>query len=203
MIQVMNNLNLLLKDDKTQTVKQQKVNTNKAIILNLKQKALNQVFVIILMHIFQLQVAANINTDVAFKNCAPISTCKTEINDVFNDEANHIYIAIPMYNLIEYSDNYSVTSRSLWQFKRDKVPANNADLSINNYQSFKYRAVLVEKTANAANRNSSVKDAKIVVPLKCLSNFWRSLEMPLINFKLHLELNWIEDYILSSLQNLK
>ena len=203
MIQVMNNLNLLLKDDKTQTVKQQKVNTNKVIILNLKQKALNQVFVIILMHIFQLQVAANINTDVAFKNCAPISTCKTEINDVFNDEANHIYIAIPMYNLIEYSDNYSATSRSLWQFKRDKVPANNADLSINNYQSFKYRAVLVEKTANAANRNSSVKDAKIVVPLKCLSNFWRSLEMPLINFKLHLELNWIEDYILSSLQNLK
>ena len=117
---------------------------------------------------------------------------------MFNDEANHIYIAIPMYNLIEYSDNYSATSRSLWQFKRDKVPANNADLSNNNYQSFKYRAVLVEKTANAANRKSSVKDAKIVVPLKYLSNFWRSLEMPLINCKIHLELNWIEDYILSS-----
>ena len=70
--------------------------------------------------------AAN-NTDVAFKNCAPFSTCKTEINDVFIDEANHIYIAMHMYNLVEYSDNYSETSASLWQFKRDDVCANNAD----------------------------------------------------------------------------
>ena len=47
------------------------------------------------------------NTDVAFKNCAPFSTCTTKINDIFVDEANHIYIAMPMYNLIEYSNNYS------------------------------------------------------------------------------------------------
>ena len=66
-----------------------------------------------------ITVAANNNTDVAFKNCAPFSTCTTKINDVFVDEANHIYIAMPMYNLIEYSDNYSDTSGSLWQFKRD------------------------------------------------------------------------------------
>ena len=59
--------------------------------------------------------------------------------------------------------------------------------------------ILLGKTANAvANTNSSVKNAKIVVPLKYLSNFWRSLEMPLINCKVHLELNWIEDCILSS-----
>ena len=62
---------------------------------------------------------ANNDTDVAFKNCAPFSTCKTEINDVFIDEANHIYIAVPMYNLIEYSDDHSETPGSLWQFKRD------------------------------------------------------------------------------------
>ena len=60
--------------------------------------------------------AAN-DTDVAFKNWAPFSTCKTVINDMFVDRAEHIYIAMPMYNLIEYSDNYSGTSRSLWQFK--------------------------------------------------------------------------------------
>ena len=66
-----------------------------------------------------ITVAANNDTDVAFKNCAPFSTCTTKINDVFVDEANHIYIAMPMYNLIEYSDNYSDTSGSLWQFKRD------------------------------------------------------------------------------------
>ena len=71
---------------------------------------------------------------------------KTEINDVFIDEANHIYIAMPMYNLIEYSDNYSDTSESIWQFKRDKVPANNADLTDTNSDLFKYKAALVGKT---------------------------------------------------------
>ena len=118
-----------------------------------------------------ITVAANNDTDVAFKNCAPFSTCTTKINDMFVDEANHIYIAMPMYNLIQYSDNYSDTSGSLWQFKRDEVPANNADLSIDNSKLFKYKAALVGKTANAVNNtNSSVKDAKIVVPLKYLSN---------------------------------
>ena len=136
-----------------------------------------------------ITVAANNDTDVAFKNCAPFSTCTTKINDVFVDEANHIYIAMPMYNLIEYSDNYSDTSGSLWQFKRDEVPPNDADLSIDNSQSFKYKAALVGKTANAVtDTNSSVKNTKIVVPLKYLSNFWRSLEMPLINSKIHLAL---------------
>ena len=141
--------------------------------------------------------AAN-DTDVAFKNCAPFSTCKTVINDVFVDRTEHIYIAMPMYNLIECSDNYSDTAGSLWQFKRDEVPANNADLTINNSQSFKYKAALVGKTANHNEGKSSVKDSKIVVPLTYLSNFWRSIKIPLINCKVHLELNSIEDCILSS-----
>ena len=148
-----------------------------------------------------ITVDANNNTDVAFKNCPPFSTWTTKINDVFVDKANDIYIAMPMYNLIEYSDNYSDTSGSLWQFKRDEVPANNNDnWSIDNSQSFKYKAVLLGKTAGADNNNTNsyVKDAKIVAPLKYLSNLWRSLEMPLINCKVYLELNWIEDYILSS-----
>ena len=129
-----------------------------------------------------ITVNADNNADVAFKNCAPFSTCTTKINDVFVDEANHIYIAMPMYNLIEYSDNYSDTSGSLWQFKRDEVPPNDADLSIDNFQSFKYEAALVGKIADAVNStNSSAKSTKILAPLKYLSNFWRSLEMPLIN----------------------
>ena len=138
------------------------------------------------------------DTDVPFKNCAPFSTCKTVINDVFVDRVEHIYIAMPMYHLIEYSNNYSDILGSLWQFKRDEVPANDADLTIYICQSFKYKAALVGKTANHNDGKSSVKDAKIVVPLKYLSNFWRSLEMPLINCKVYLELNWIEDCILSS-----
>ena len=72
-----------------------------------------------------------------------------------------------MSNLIEYSDNCSETSGSLWQFKRDEFHANNADLTINNSQSFKYKATLVGKTANHNDGKSSIKDAKIVVPLKC------------------------------------
>ena len=62
---------------------------------------------------------ANNDTKVAFKSCAPFRKCGTEINETFIDEAEHINIAMPMYNLIEYSDNYSDTSGSLWQFKRD------------------------------------------------------------------------------------
>ena len=106
---------------------------------------------------------------------------------------------MPMYNLIEYNDNFSDTSGSLLQFKRDKVPADNGDLTINNSQSFRYKVTLLGKAENAANdTNSSVKEAKIFVPLKYFSNFWRSLEMVFINCKIYLELNWIEDYILSS-----
>ena len=62
--------------------------------------------------------AAN-DTDVAFNSWASFCTCRTVINDVFVDRAEHIYIPIPMYNLIEYTDNYSDTSGSLCEFKRD------------------------------------------------------------------------------------
>ena len=134
--------------------------------------------------------AAN-DIDVALKRSAPFSACKTVINDVFVDEANHIYIAMPMYNLIEYSDNYSDTPGSLRQFKRDEASASNTDLTVDNSESFKYKAALLGKTANDNNGKCSAEDTKIVVPLKSLSNFWRSLEMLLINRKVHLELNWI------------
>ena len=53
-----------------------------------------------------ITVAADNNTVVAFKNCAPFSTCTRKINDIFVDETNHIYIALSMYNLFAYSDNY-------------------------------------------------------------------------------------------------
>ena len=125
-------------------------------------------------------------------------TCQTEINDVFIDEANHIYIAMPVYNLIEYSDNYLDASGNLSQFKRGEVPNNNSDFIIDSSQSFKYKAALVGKTADVVNNtNLSVKITKIIVPLKYLSNFWRSIAIQSINCKIHLELNWIEDCILS------
>ena len=82
---------------------------------------------------------------------------------------------MPMYNLIEYSDNYSDTSGSLWQFKIDEIEG-DVDLTLeddhipNNSSSFKYKSIFI------TNRNG----VKIALPIKYLSNFWRSLEMPLI-----------------------
>ena len=102
-----------------------------------------------------IAVNAYHNTAVAFKTCAPFSTCTTKINVVLVDEANHIYIAMTMYNFVEYSDNYSDTSGRLWHFKRDEVPANNADLTFDNSQSFKYKAALLGKTENAAGGTDS------------------------------------------------
>ena len=101
---------------------------------------------------------------------------------------------MPMYNLIEYSDNYSDTSGSLWQFKRDEIEG-DADLTINNASSFKYKANLIGNTENNGTKNG----VKIAVPLKYLSNFWRSLEIPLINCKVELSLTWNENCILTSL----
>ena len=80
----------------------------------------------------------------------------------------------------------------LWQFKKDEVADGNADLAVDdngifNSQSFKYKAALAKKTVNADGRNSFVKNMKIVLPLKHLSNFWRSLEMLLINCKIRFQ----------------
>ena len=120
-------------------------------------------------------------TQVVFKNCAPFKDCRTEINDNFVDYANFINIAMPMYNLIEYSNNYSDTSGSLWQFKRDEI-INNADVTNDdNAPSFKYKASLIGNTETDGTK----KGVKIAVPLKYLSNFWRSSEMPLIKLSLN------------------
>ena len=102
-----------------------------------------------------------------------------------------------MCNLIEYSDNYQDPSATLYQYKRDEPPddiANN--LTQNNSTSFDYKIKLLgyrEVANNIARRN-----VKIVVPLKYLSNWFRSLEMPLINCKIKLNLTWAKECILSN-----
>ena len=88
--------------------------------------------------------------------------CLTEIDDTLVDEANFINIAKPMYNLIEYNDNYSDTLGSLWGFKRDEIN-NNANVSNDdNASSFKYKASNIGNTENNGTRDG----VKIVVPLK-------------------------------------
>ena len=84
---------------------------------------------------------------------------------------------MPMYNLIEYSDNYAKTTGSLWQYYRDEPNENVTDS-----ESFKYKIKITRKTPAAGNE----KDYEIIVPLKYLTNFWRTLELPLINFEVNL-----------------
>ena len=136
-------------------------------------------------------------TQAALKNCGPFKDCRTEINDTFVDYADLINIAMPMYNLIEYSDNYSDSSGSLWSFKRDEVIDNEDVTNDNNAPSFKYKESLV-----ADNKADGTKNGvEIAVPLKYLSNFWRSLETPLINCKVELSLKWIQNCVLTTSAN--
>ena len=102
-----------------------------------------------------------------------------------------------IYNLIEYSDNYFDTSGSLWDFKRDEI-VNNANVTNDdNSPSFKYKASIIDNTENNGTKNG----VKIAVPLKYLSNFWRSLEIPFINCKVELSLNWIGNCVLTTAAN--
>ena len=92
-----------------------------------------------------------------------------------------------MYNLIEYSNNYSKTSRSLWQYCKD-IPAvnNNGDIvnfnGANATDSFNFKTKITGQTDN----DGEINDTEIMFPLKYLSSFWRTLEMPLINYGVNL-----------------
>ena len=81
------------------------------------------------------------NTNLAFRNCAPFTGCVTHINDEHVETAEDLDIIMPMNNLIEYSDNYADSSGSLYQFKRDESPMNNAgnplNVALDNSTSFK------------------------------------------------------------------
>ena len=147
--------------------------------------------------------ANNTNKKVIFINCAPFTNCISEINNSQIDNAKDIDIVMAMYNLIEYSDNYAKTTGSLWQYCKD-IPARNANgenivFDVNNTtDSFKFKAKIAGQTGNGGT-----KDVEIMVPLKYLSNFWRTLEMPLINCEVNLILTWSSTCVLiaTSVQN--
>ena len=126
---------------------------------------------------------------VAFKNCAPFINCTSEINNTQTDNAKDIDIVMPLCNLIEYSDNYAKTTGSLWQYFRDDPNDNLAES-----ESFNSKIKITGKTPN----NNNVKNVEIMVPLKCLSNFWRTLEMPLINCEVNLILTWSSTCVITN-----
>ena len=105
---------------------------------------------------------------------------------------------MPMYNLIEYSDNYQDSSATLCQYKRDEPPEDNAiaDLTVNNSSSSKYKVNLLGNPRVA--NNIAKLSIKVVVPLNYLSNFFRSLAMPLVNCKIKLNLTWKKECVLSN-----
>ena len=103
-----------------------------------------------------------------------------------------------MYNLIEYSDNYSKTSGSLWQYCKD-IPAVDNNNAIVNFtdnnltDSFNFKVKMTGQTGNGGTNN-----VEIMVPIKYLSNFWRTLEMPLINCEVNLILSWSRNCVIVS-----
>ena len=168
----MQNLNLL-QNGMLQTVKQQKINTIKAVLSNLRQKILSlcdysDAFILVTGDI---TVVANDDTDVAFKKCAPFPTCKTVINDVFIDEASHIYIAMSMCNLIEYSDNFQTHQEVYDSLKEMKFLLIMLILLLLVLNLLNTKQLLQEKQQVMIMEKNTVKDTNIVVPLKYLSNF--------------------------------
>ena len=119
---------------------------------------------------------------VTFKNCVPFTKCISRIKNTDIDIAQDIDIVMPMYNLIGYSDNYSKTSGRLWQYYKDEPNDNKADS-----ESFKSKVKITGKTP--VDRNT--KNVEIIVPLKYLNNFWRTLEMSLIYCEVNLILETV------------
>ena len=139
----------------------------------------------------------NINKKVIFKNCVLFTSCISEINNTQVDDAQDIAIVMSTYNLIECSHACSKTSESLWQCFRDEPTPDNNNKIIN-FPANNNNNVLLnfKQQITGQTGNGCTKDFEIIVTLKYLSNFWRTLEMPLINCKISLQLKWSKDCIL-------
>ena len=130
------------------------------------------------------------------------TNCISEINNTQIDNVKDIDIVMPMYNLIEYSDNYAKRTGSLWQYCKDIPVRNNGAIVIfaenNLTDSFNFKVKFTGQTGD-----DGTKDLEIIVPLKYLSNFWRTLEMPLINCEVNLILTWSSTCVLvaTAIQN--
>ena len=137
---------------------------------------------------------------LAFKNNAPFVSCISKINNTLIDNSEDLDIVMPMYNLLEYSQNYRKTTRTFWNYNRDEPNSgiggenNNIKYSIKDSKSFDYKTSITGKLEG----DNTEKEVGIVVPLKYLSNFWRTLNILLINFEINLVLTWSEKCVLRS-----
>ena len=137
---------------------------------------------------------------MAFENNAPLSSCISKIKNALIDNAEDLDIVMPMYNLIDYSKNYSKRTRILWSYYRDEPDSglggadNNINYSIKDSSSFDSKASIT----GGLEGNNTKKDVEIAVPLKYLSNLWRALNIPLINCDINLILTWSENCVTTS-----
>ena len=136
---------------------------------------------------------------MVFKNNAPFINCISKINGVKIDNAEDLDVVMPMYNLLEYSKNFRKTTGSLWNY--DRVEPNSGingaiNYSIRGSESFDYKANFIE--GDVMQKSLTKNDVIIVVPLKYLSNFWRSLNITLINCEVELILTWFKSCALIS-----
>ena len=132
------------------------------------------------------------NKNLEFKNNAPFINCISKINGIKIDNVEDLDFVMPMYNLHEYSKNYKKTTGSLWDYYRDE-PSNPLS---SNPESFKYKTSI---TGKIPEDNDLLTNAKLVIPLKHLRNFWRSLNIPLINCEVELILTWSKNCVLADM----
>ena len=143
---------------------------------------------------------ANFNKELTPKNNGPFISCISKINGELVENTEDLDIVMPMYNLLEYSKNYEKTSGSLFNYYRDEpkehtiAAGNNAiNISIRNSKSFDYKT---EITGSLDAGEDEKEDVTIAITLKYLGNFWRSLDIPLINCEITLTLSWYKECVL-------
>ena len=131
----------------------------------------------------------NVNKEIRIKNNTPLINHISKINGVQIDNAEDLDVVMLMYNLLEYSKNYEKTTRSLWNFYRDE-PSNPLS---SNFESFKYKTSITGNIYNVGaaeagydGNKAGKNETEVVIPLKHLRKFWRSLNIPLINLETEL-----------------
>ena len=152
------------------------------------------------------------NKPLILKNDAPFVSCITKINNELIEDEEHLDIAMPIYNLLEYSKNYRKTIGSLYNYYRDELSDDADDNNFNNIKlvnsnAFKYKNKITGNTYNInatadgydANKEGT-QTIELAIPLKYLGNFWRALNMPLISCEVSLELKWNKNCIITSLE---
>ena len=163
------------------------------------------------------------NRPVILKNNVPFVSCITRINGELIEDADDLDIVMPMHNLLEHSKSYRKTIRSLYNYYRDELSDNADDnnfgnIKVVNSNTFKYKNKIIGNTYDVDARipnpdcagqtdnpiyipnKNGMQEVELGITLKYLGNFWRALNIPLISCEVSLELKWIKNCVITSLE---